>query len=98
MNSAEEWIEALQLERHPEGGWFREVYRADEVISHAALPDRFSGDRSFSTAIYFLLNQTDFSALHRIQQRQGVTGSRNQGADGVAFLGFIAARIHIEDC
>jgi len=68
MNSAEEWIEALQLQRHPEGGWFREVYRANEVIPHAALPNRFSGDRSFSTAIYFLLNKTDFSALHRIQQ------------------------------
>ena len=49
-------------------GWFREVYRADESIPRAGLPDRFDGDRSFSTAIYFLLNQTEFSALHRIRQ------------------------------
>jgi len=32
------------------------------------LPPRFSGDRVFSTAIYFLLQGHDFSAFHRIQQ------------------------------
>ena len=68
MIDAEEWIEALQLKRHPEGGWFREVYRARETIVQQGLPSRFTGDRSFSTAIYFLLNKTDFSALHRTKQ------------------------------
>ena len=62
------WIDSLQLSRHPEGGWFRQVYRADESISHEALPERFAGDRCFSTAIYFLLQGTDFSAFHRIEQ------------------------------
>jgi predicted cupin superfamily sugar epimerase len=32
------------------------------------LPHRFGGDRAFSTAIYFLLEGEDFSALHRIRQ------------------------------
>jgi predicted cupin superfamily sugar epimerase len=68
MNDAERWIETLQLSRHPEGGWFREVYRAEETIPHQSLPSRFTGDRHYSTAIYFLLNETDFSALHRIKQ------------------------------
>ncbi len=68
MNRGEQWIEALQLRRHPEGGWFREMYRAEETIPHQSLPSRFTGDRPFSTAIYFLVNETDFSALHRFKQ------------------------------
>ena len=68
MNDAERWIQALQLRRHPEGGWFREVYRAQETIPHHSLPTRFTGDRSFSTAIYFLLNEAEFSAFHRLKQ------------------------------
>ena len=65
---ARQWVETLRLSRHPEGGWFREVYRATEAIPHHSLPDRFTGDRSYTTAIYFLLDDTDFSALHRIKQ------------------------------
>ena len=68
MNDTEHWIQALQLCPHPEGGWFREVYRAEETIPHQSLPSRFTGDRQFSTAIYYLLNETNFSALHRIKQ------------------------------
>jgi hypothetical protein len=61
------WIKQLGLIRHPEGGWFVEAYRSVESVPGSALPDRFSGGRSFSTAIYFLLGQGDFSALHRIK-------------------------------
>ena len=68
MNDANQWIEALQMQQHPEGGWFSEVYRAHESIAHECLPARFSGERSFSTAIYFLLQDDDFSAFHRIAQ------------------------------
>lgn len=65
-NSAEEIINTLGLARHPEGGWFRETYRATEAIPAAALPDRYGGARSFCTAIYFLLKKGEVSALHRI--------------------------------
>lgn len=65
--NAEEIINALGLERHPEGGWFRETYRATEMVPYAALPNRFSGDRSFCTAIYFLLKKGECSVLHRIK-------------------------------
>jgi len=66
-HNASFWIETLGLARHPEGGWFRETYRSSETIPHEALPDRFQGPRSFCTAIYFLLERGDFSALHRIK-------------------------------
>lgn len=60
-------VRDLRLEPHPEGGYFRETYRAAETIPHAALPKRFSGERAYATAIYFLLPAGKFSALHRIQ-------------------------------
>jgi len=68
VHDSNHWIQALQLTQHPEGGWYREIYRAVETISRASLPERFEGDRRFSTAIYFLLSGADFSALHRIKQ------------------------------
>jgi predicted cupin superfamily sugar epimerase len=68
MTSARGWIERLQLRRHPEGGWFRETYRSAEQIAGTALPSRFGEDRASSTAIYFLLERDDFSALHRLKQ------------------------------
>jgi predicted cupin superfamily sugar epimerase len=68
MSAALHLIEALRLLPHPEGGYYRETYRSREVIPRAGLPERFPGDRAFSTAIYFLLEATDFSALHRLKQ------------------------------
>ena len=66
MHDARGWIDRLALQRHPEGGWFRETYRSTETISQ--LPPRFPGPRCFSTAIYYLLESGDFSALHRLHQ------------------------------
>lgn len=62
------WINTLNLTPHPEGGYYKEAYRASESIPQNALPARFSGSRSFSTSIYFLLTADTFSAFHRIQQ------------------------------
>ena len=62
-----EIVERLQLTPHPEGGWFRETYRASESVGAAALPQRFNGERSISTAIYFLLEAGQCSHLHRIK-------------------------------
>jgi predicted cupin superfamily sugar epimerase len=71
MPDARYWIDRLQLKRHPEGGWFRETYRSSEKLARESLPERFNGDRSFATAIYYLLESNDFSALHRIHQDEG---------------------------
>jgi predicted cupin superfamily sugar epimerase len=66
MESAQQWIERLQLEPHPEGGYYRQTYRAPLLLPHSALPGR-GGDRAASTAIYFLLAGDQFSALHRLR-------------------------------
>ena len=60
-------IQTLKLQPHPEGGYFRETYRAAEAIPDAALPARYGGERPFSTLIYFLLTAESFSAFHRVQ-------------------------------
>lgn len=65
--AAEYYIKKLGLEKHPEGGWFKEVYRSSEEISGEHLPERFSGKRHHSTSIYFLLSSDTFSAFHRIK-------------------------------
>jgi predicted cupin superfamily sugar epimerase len=67
MAGAQAWIDRLQLQRHPEGGWFRETYRSEEMVAATALPPRFGGSRALGTAIYFLLEGEDFSALHRLK-------------------------------
>lgn len=67
-DDADGWIELLKLEKHPEGGYYRETYRSDETIEKEHLPERFNGKRSFCTAIYYLLKGNDFSAFHRIKQ------------------------------
>ncbi len=56
--TADEWIEKLNLAPHPEGGFFAETYRADGQIPGL--------QRSYSTAIYFLLKGDQVSTLHRI--------------------------------
>lgn len=63
---AEKLIHRLQLIKHPEGGYYKETYRSPGTIPKDCLPAGFHGDRSFSTAIYYLLQQGDFSAFHRI--------------------------------
>ena len=68
MAEAREWIDRLHLRKHPEGGYYRETYRSEERIAREHLPERFSGERAYSTAIYFLLERDDFSALHRLKQ------------------------------
>lgn len=50
-----------------EGGYYVETYRAKEKIAQAALPDRFVGERNFSTAILYLLTPDTFSTLHRLK-------------------------------
>lgn len=54
--SASEIIDLLQLEPHPEGGFYRQTYKG---------PDDDNG-RPDSTAIYYLLAAGDCSAWHRV--------------------------------
>lgn len=66
MQSAAYWIDKLNLHKHPEGGYFREVYKAELLLKQDCLNNSFRGDRAASTSIYFLLEKNDFSAFHKI--------------------------------
>jgi uncharacterized protein len=67
MPTADDLIAFLKLQPHPkEGGYFRETYRAAEIISLNCLPGRYQGVRAHGTAIYYLLTPNTFSALHRL--------------------------------
>ena len=61
MMSADQLIDSLKLQAHPEGGYYRETYRSNEKGVFAA------GERNLHTLIYFLLESTSFSAFHRIR-------------------------------
>lgn len=58
--TASYWIHHLDLFSHPEGGYYKEVYRSAE---HCPTP---RGLRACMTSIYFLLEYGNFSAFHRI--------------------------------
>jgi predicted cupin superfamily sugar epimerase len=60
VKSAQDIIDSLGLLPHPEGGYYAETFRAEPLPW--PLPER--GERSASTAIYFLLRARDFSAFH----------------------------------
>lgn len=62
-NEAERIIKTLNLKKHPEGGYFSEVYRSEETLDKD-LNERFDGIHSMYTSIYFLLSNNDFSAFH----------------------------------
>lgn len=67
MKPAAYWIERLGLQKHPEGGWFKETYRSKEIIEQAAFLEIYSGNRNVSTSIYYLLEGSDKSVFHRLK-------------------------------
>ncbi len=54
--TAEEIIDALSMQPHPEGGWYVETFR-----------DSHGGARGHSTAIYYLLKAGERSHWHRVK-------------------------------
>lgn len=61
-------IKELGLQQHPEGGYYKETYRSHEVLNKETLPGRFKGNRNYYASIYFLMQEDDYSAFHKIQQ------------------------------
>ena len=55
MTNAQQLIEAHGLQPHPEGGWYRETFRAAAVDGRAT-----------STMIHFLLEAEQHSHWHRV--------------------------------
>lgn len=66
--TAQTYIESLQLLPHPEGGFYKETYRSPQKMT-VAQPDGGGAQtqRNVSTGIYFLLEQGNFSAFHKIR-------------------------------
>jgi len=62
MKDANYWIENLNLQAHPEGGYFKETYRSEDTVLN-----KYGKNRSASTGIYFLITSANFSAFHKIE-------------------------------
>ena len=58
MDDLKALIEQLELEPHPEGGFYRETYRSASQFN--------SSNRDLATAIYFVLTHENVSNFHRI--------------------------------
>ncbi len=56
MTKAKEIIEQLELQPHPEGGWFRETWRAEAA----------DGERARATTVLFLLEHGQKSHWHKV--------------------------------
>jgi uncharacterized protein len=69
--SAADLKKLLHLQPHPrEGGWFRQTWRAEEIIPASALPAHYvagrDAGRAAGTAIFYLLEPGSFSEMHRL--------------------------------
>ncbi len=63
MEEAQYWINKLDLKPHPEGGYFKEIYRGKTMIELTG----YDGLRNTATSIYFLLDKQDKSHFHRLR-------------------------------
>jgi len=60
MSTIDELVRSLDLKPHPEGGFYRETYRAPATV------DTPRGKRNAGTAIYYLLPKGTYAAFHRV--------------------------------
>lgn len=66
-------IRELRLERHPEGGWYRQTFKSDATIARGA------DERSALTAIFFLLERGDVSRWHHVSSDEVWTHVEGDG-------------------
>jgi len=59
--TAQNWIDALGLMPHPEGGYFKETYRSEAFATNVG-----GEPRHLATSIYFLLRGEEISHFHRL--------------------------------
>ncbi len=65
-------IERFELIPHPEGGYYREVFRSEVALDLLRSGSQRGARRCASTFIYFLLAGSDFSAFHRVRNADEV--------------------------
>ncbi|MEY4791369.1 MAG: hypothetical protein RIT34_176 [Bacteroidota bacterium] len=59
MTQLQQLINELELQAHPEGGYYKETYRSSQTLE--------GQDRQLLTSIYFLLTAENVSRFHRIK-------------------------------
>jgi predicted cupin superfamily sugar epimerase len=59
MTQLQQLINELELQAHPEGGYYKETYRSAQTLD--------GQDRHLLTSIYFLLTAENASRFHRIK-------------------------------
>lgn len=62
LKDAQFYINKLNLTAHPEGGFYAETYRGEQIVQNTD-----GNKRNISTAIYFLLSDHQKSHFHRIK-------------------------------
>lgn len=70
MTELPDWVRRLELNPHPEGGWFRETWRSEMTLDHSQLPEHYDGPRSAGTAILFVLMPGQESAWHTVRSAE----------------------------
>jgi predicted cupin superfamily sugar epimerase len=70
MTELPDWVRRLELNPHPEGGWFRETWRSEMTLDHSQLPQHYDGPRSAGTAILFVLMPGQESAWHTVRSAE----------------------------
>lgn len=68
--AARRLIERLDLEPHPEGGYYRQTHKSDIRLPRDALPGGYPGDRAVCTCILFLLPAGARSRPHRVRSEE----------------------------
>lgn len=63
QRSAIDWIRQLDLQPHPEGGYYKEVFRSSDYVTRTGT----EALRHACTSIYYLLESEDYSGFHRIK-------------------------------
>ncbi|RZK76567.1 MAG: cupin domain-containing protein [Pedobacter sp.] len=61
-HDAAQWISKLNLQPHPEGGYYKEVFRSAQYVNREGNDSL----RHACTSIYYLLENEDYSGFHRI--------------------------------
>jgi predicted cupin superfamily sugar epimerase len=96
LSRAAELIETLALAPHPEGGFYRQVYKSP----HAVQPNDDREARSALTAIYFLLPAGEKSRWHRVRSDEIWTQLEGSPVilhlfDGSSASSIVVDRMHV---
>ena len=59
------WINKLGLQIHPEGGYYKEIYRSNDIVKSSN--SHINEHRPSSTSIYYLLDSETKSFCHKLK-------------------------------